>query len=92
RQRLTKDQCEVQWSDSLDKLRMSKHKGLRNRAEFLKTQWTNKAHADDADVFWSKVKRKRGLDKGTLDVQATVDTFWSKRVQEEYEQEMDNVS
>jgi hypothetical protein len=66
------------------------HNGLRKKAVFLKKQWKNKVHADEADVFWLKVKRKRGLDKGILDIQAAVDTFWNKCVRKEYEREMDN--
>ncbi|KAG0277318.1 hypothetical protein BGZ95_006129, partial [Linnemannia exigua] len=54
--------------------------------------WKNKTHSDDADVFWSKVKRKRGLDKGTLEAQAVVDSVWNKRVREEIEREMINIA
>ncbi|KAG0019474.1 hypothetical protein BGZ81_009695 [Podila clonocystis] len=91
-QRLTKDQCEAQWNEALDQLMVSNHNGLQKQAVFLKKQWKYKAHSDDADVFWSKVKRKRGLDKGTLDVQAAVDAHWNKRVREEYERETDDIS
>ncbi|KAI8361539.1 hypothetical protein B0O80DRAFT_437850 [Mortierella sp. GBAus27b] len=59
---------------------------------FLKKQWDNRAHVDEADLFWSKVKRKRGLDKGTLSVQEAVDTFWNKRIRKEYEQDTDTFS
>ncbi|KAF9111828.1 hypothetical protein BGW39_004237 [Mortierella sp. 14UC] len=70
----------------------SSHKGLQKKAISLKKQWKNKTHLDDADVFWSKVKRKRGLDKGTLEVQAVVDSLWNKRVREEFEREMNSIA
>ncbi|KAG9062283.1 hypothetical protein KI688_006615 [Linnemannia hyalina] len=91
-QRLTKDQCEAQWNEAIDRLMSSSHKGLQKKAISLKKQWKNKTHSDDADVFWSKVKRKRGLDKGTLEVQAVVDSLWNKRVREEFEREMSNIA
>ncbi|KAF8924827.1 hypothetical protein BGZ47_003678, partial [Haplosporangium gracile] len=68
------------------------HNGLQKKAISLKKQWKNKTHSDDGDVFWSKVKRKRGLDKGTLEVQAVVDSLWNKRVREEFELEMNNIT
>lgn len=94
-QRLSKNQCEAHWNEALDQLMISHHNCLQKRAVFfffLKKQWRNKAHSNDADVFWSKVRRKRGLDKGTLDVQAAVDAHWNKRVRKEYERETDNIS
>jgi hypothetical protein len=90
--RLTKDQCEAQWDEVIERLSSCSHQGLERKALSLKKQWKNKAHSDDADVFWSKVKRKRGLDKRTLEVQAVVDSLWNKRVQEEVEQEMNNIA
>ncbi|KAF9576566.1 hypothetical protein BGW38_008132, partial [Lunasporangiospora selenospora] len=91
-QRLTKDQCEAQWDEALGHLSVSDHSGLRKQAIFLKKQWRNKAHESEADIFWSKIKRKRGLDKGTLDVQSAVDSFWNKRNRDEYERETDKLS
>jgi len=71
---------------------LSDHKGLRQKAISLKKQWENKVHVDEAGVFWSKVKRKRGLDKGTLGLQKTVDAYWNKRIRKEYEQGIDDFS
>jgi hypothetical protein len=70
----------------------SSHEGLQKKATVLKKQLGNEAHSDDAAIFWSKVKRKRGLDKGTLEVQAAVDSLWNKRVREEIEQETNNIN
>ncbi|KAF9543731.1 hypothetical protein EC957_000510 [Mortierella hygrophila] len=91
-QRLTKNQCETQWSEAIRKLMASGHTGLQKKARSLEKQWKNKAHSDDSDVFWSEVKRKRGLDIGTLEVQAAVDTLWNKRVRKEVEQEINNIA
>ncbi|KAG0216839.1 hypothetical protein BGX31_000451 [Mortierella sp. GBA43] len=98
RQRLTKDQglirdqCESQWTEAISRLFDNSHSGIQKHAMFLKKQWDNRAHVDEADLFWSKVKRKRGLDKGTLSVQEAVDTFWNKRIRKEYEQDTDTFS
>ncbi|KAG0041368.1 hypothetical protein BGZ83_001893, partial [Gryganskiella cystojenkinii] len=91
-QRLSEDQCEGQWTETLRRLLASEHVGLQRKAADLKKQWKKKTHTDDADVFWAKVKRKRQLDKGTLQVQAAVDSLWNKRIREEYEQEADDIS
>ncbi|KAF9349229.1 hypothetical protein BGX34_001914 [Mortierella sp. NVP85] len=89
---ITKDQCELQWNEALDQLMLSDHNGLQKKAISLKKQWKNKVHVDEADVFWSKVKRKRRLDRGTLGVQEAVDAYWNKRIRNEYEQGIDDIS
>ncbi|OAQ28745.1 hypothetical protein K457DRAFT_32821 [Linnemannia elongata AG-77] len=87
-QRLTKDQCEVQWNDALEKLMTSSHEGLRRKAISLKKRLKSKDHTEAAGVFWAKVKRKRKLDKGTLEVQSTYDEYWNKRILSEMKRDM----
>lgn len=83
-QQLTKDQCETQWNEALDQFILSTHKGLQAKGAVLKKRWQKKDHVSNAGVFWSAVKRKRELDKGTLEVQTAVDEYWNKRIRKEY--------
>ncbi|KAF9576195.1 hypothetical protein EC968_010318 [Mortierella alpina] len=72
-QQLTKDQCETQWNEALDRLMLSTHKELQATGAVLKKRWQEKDHMSNAGVFWSAVKRKRELNKGTLEVQTVVE-------------------
>ncbi|KAF9106648.1 hypothetical protein BGX27_009074, partial [Mortierella sp. AM989] len=87
---MTKDYWETQWTESLDQLMKNDHVGLQRKGVSLKKLWRSKGQKGSADVFWSKVNRKRRLDKGTLNVQTTVDEYWNTHIRKEYEQEIED--
>jgi len=74
----TLQRCQSIWHLGITQLAQSTHSGLQRRARTLLQKWSRKEYASRERTFDLYLKRKRGLDAGSLEALAASDNYWNK--------------